>query len=299
MRIRTVAFTLMLAFTSVAHACINSVGTDHTGRTFDLNWYVGQTMTQNIVEQSTRKYWLSRAAKTVQAARAQPDFRNLTNLGVLLIYQGQYDLAARHFLFVEQRFPGHHETAANLGTALELSGYDEVALKWIRIGIRRNAHEHQGSEWLHARILQAKISLARDPAYLNSHSVVGIAFGPGLVPALPPDSDLPAGNDGLPLKPWDLDQALSYQLHERTQFVPPKDPIVANLLLDWATLNLAGGPIENADALYRAAIMYGAPRDALMRRRQDLIKQTLAKANSTKARAPGNTCAICMPHPGD
>ena len=62
------------------------------------------------------------------------------------------------FLALERRYPGHHETAANLGTALELAGHDAPALQWIRIGIRRNADEHYGSEWLHVRILEAKIA---------------------------------------------------------------------------------------------------------------------------------------------
>jgi hypothetical protein len=51
----------------------------------------------------------------------------------------------------------------------------------------------------------------------------------------------------------------------RTGFFKPRDPIVANLLLDWATLNLACGPIENADALYDLAVTYGTKPDAIKR----------------------------------
>ncbi|MDR7133272.1 tetratricopeptide (TPR) repeat protein [Lysobacter niastensis] len=295
MRIKAFAFATMLAFMPTANACVNAVGTDHTGQKFEAGWYVGKDMTDPMFQQNQRNYWSSVATRTIQEARARPDFEHLTNLGVLLIYQGQYDLAIRHFLFVERRFPGHHETAANLGTALELAGHDTVALRWIRIGMRRNQHEHYGSEWLHARILQAKAALAKNPDYLDGRSVGGVTFEPTLVPPLP--TATPAGNDGKPVKLWELNQALAYQLYERTQFVRPKDPVVANLLLDWATLNLVGGPIENADALYDAAVAYGATRDTLTRSRQSYIKRTLAQADGAKTEASEDICAICQPLP--
>jgi hypothetical protein len=52
--------------------------------------------------------------------------------------------------------------AANLGTALELLGNKEEALHWIREGIRRNPQSHEGTEWLHAKILEAKIAAQKD-----------------------------------------------------------------------------------------------------------------------------------------
>jgi len=103
---------------------------------------------------------------------------------------------------------------------------------------------------------------------------------------------MPTGNTGRPLRPWDLHLALAYQLHERTGFVKPRDPIVANLLHDWATLNLAGGPIENADVLYDLAVTYGAKRDALMRNRQGYIKRVLAQAGDAEP-SYDRPCAIC------
>lgn len=282
---------VLVAFVPFAHACINAVGTDHNGRKFEPYDMVGEEMTSVVLGPGEKDHWLKEPYRVIDKAREHRDFESLTNLGVLLIYQGQYAAAIRHFVFLEKHYPGHHETAANLGTALELAGQDAVALQWIRIGIQRNAQEHEGSEWLHARILQAKLSLARDPGYLGKHSVAGVRFESTLVPAVP--AALPAGNTGTPVQPWQLDRALSYQLHERTQFVAPKDPIVANLLLDWATLHLAGGSIESADALYDVAVDYGAPRDASMRKRQAHIRQVLARSSETDAL--GHGCAICRP----
>ncbi|KRA16340.1 hypothetical protein [Lysobacter sp. Root604] len=285
--------TALLLLASSAHACINEVGTDRDGRRFAALWYLGDDMTQSMRERSVREHALERAKRTIAEARKQPSFQSLTNLGVLLIYQGQYPLAIRHFIAVERLYPGHHETAANLGTALELAGQDRVALRWIRLGIQRNADEHLRTEWLHARILEAKIAAAREPGYLNRRSIAGVRFEAKTVPALP--TALPAGNDGKPVKPWELETALNYQLHERTQFVPAPDAVVANLLSDWATLNLAGGPLENASALYELAVDYGAPRDALMRERQAYIRRTIARAPDRDGADSDYNCAICPP----
>jgi hypothetical protein len=286
---------LLVGFGS-ASACINSVGTDHEGRRFLPGWEVGEDLGKSLNSPAATERWLSDAKRIVARARAKPDVESLTDLGILLVYQGQHAQAIRLFLTLERRYPGHHETAANLGTALELAGHDAPALQWIRIGIRRNADEHYGSEWLHARILEAKIAVAKDPGYLAHHSVAGLAFEDVLVPTIP--GDLPAGNDGRPVKPWELNAALAYQLQERTGFVRPPDAIVANLLHDWATLNLAGGPIENAATFYDFAVTYGARRDALMRNRQSYIERVLAQAGEAE---PGSdeSCAICAWGHGD
>jgi tetratricopeptide (TPR) repeat protein len=293
MSVRTLVVAMLLLGVPAAHACINSVGTDHAGRRFDADWYTGEDMTQALSERGQRRYMLDNARTIAESARKQPDFSNLTDLGVLLIYQGQYGSAIRHFLVIEKRFPGRHQTAANLGTALELAGHDDVALRWIRIGIQRNQEEHLRSEWLHVRILEAKIALSKDPNYLKNRSVAGVIFEKTLVPPIP--SAMPMGNDGKPVEPWELDRSLSYQLHERTQFLAPPDPIVANLLSDWATLNLAGGPVENADALYRQAVRYGVPRDDLMRNRHEYIARTLAQADRETSAI---RCSICQPLSG-
>lgn len=280
----------LLLCCSSALACVNAIGTDHDGRRFQAGWEVGHDLVASINTSATRDHWLGRASAVVANARSKPDLATLTELGIVLMYQGRHASAIRLFLAIERRYPGHPETAANLGTALELAGHDAVALRWIRLGIRRNADEHWGTEWLHARILEAKIAAARDPTYLERHSVAGLAFEKTLVPSLP--RSLPRGNTGVPVRPWDLHVALGYQLQERTGFVKPRDAVVANLLHDWATLNLAAGPIENADVLYDLAVTYGAPRDALMRNRQAYIARVLAQAGDAEA-AHDAACVLC------
>lgn len=290
MKLRIAAATALLTLATAAQACINSVGTDAAGRKFHPNWPVGEDVVRQLKGGVPPLFWVR---STIQEALTDPSFEHLNDLGVLLIRQGQFAAAVRHFVQVEKLYPGHYETAANLGTALELTGHDATALRWIRIGIRRNPEEHERSEWLHLRILEAKLALAKDPNHLQGRSVAGVAFAPTLLPPLP--AQLPAGNDGRPVSPWLLNGSLSYQLHERLQFVRPPDPVVANLLRDWATLNLAGGPIETADAVYELAVRYGAERDALMTQRQRHIRAVLARSKDHEAEY--DNCAICAPPP--
>lgn len=285
---RTLLLAALLLPAAAAQACINYIGTDHQGHSFSPDWIVGEELTEHMTGQVGRRWQMERAREVIADARANPTFDHLNNLGVLLIYQGQYPIAIRQFLMIERTSPGRYETAANLGTALELAGYDQVALRWIRIGMRRNNDAHLQSEWLHARILESKIALAKDPNYLAKHSVAGVQFGDALVPPMPA---MPAGNDGKPVTPTMLQRSMSYQLFERTQFVKPTDPIVANVLRDWATLHLVGGSIENANTLYELAVTYGAPHDALMKRRQAHIRAILAKPRKDGDEA--GQCAIC------
>lgn len=282
---------LLLCF-NLAQACINSPGTDHDGVRFVSDAAVGKSFTHMLTSSHAGDLWRAEAEEIVAKARAQPSFATHTNLGILLIHQRQYAHAIRLFLAVERQYPGAAATAANLGTALELAGHDAIALRWIRLGIRREPREHEGTEWLHVRILEAKIAAASDPSYLMDHSVAGVGFEQVLLPAIP--NALPAGNDGRPVKPWELEQALNYQLYERIGFVKPKDAVVANLLHDYATLYLAGGPVETATALYDLAVDYGAPRDAQMRNRQSYIQRVLAQAEGTSGTS-AYRCAICRP----
>lgn len=281
---------LAVAVASPAQACIKAVGTDHHGRQFDAHDEVGEQLEARLTSGATRTHYLRDARRITAEARTTPDLRNLTELAILLMYQGQNTQAVQLLLSLERRWPGRHETAANLGTALELSGHDGPALAWIRLGIQRNAAEHFGTEWLHARILESKLAAANGilPA---QHSIAGLQFGDATVPPLP--ASLPAGNDGRPVDAYALNHAFAYQLGERMQFVAPTDPVVANLLSDWAALNMAGGPMENVVVLYALATRYGAEETATIARRRAEARRVLASASRTDRY--GGRCVICVP----
>ncbi len=274
-----------------AVACVNEMATDRDGRALEMHDLVGEDLVDQLQHGARARSQERATREAIRRVKTRNDFGSRNDLGVALLRHGRTTEAIRLFLLNERLQPGRYQTATNLGTALELAGHDAAALRWIRIGIRRNPHSHAGTEWLHARILEAKIAAARDPARLREVSIAGVDFGTADLPALP--RSLPAGNDGEPVTVVDLNSAFHRQLFERMSFVPPEDPVVANLLTDWASLNLAGGPLESAVALYAEAARYGAshtPRVAAWHSRA----QRIVDASEDGRRAGRGRCLICM-----
>ena len=76
------------------------------------------------------------------------------------------------------------------------------------------------------------------------------------------------------------------------QFVAPRDPVVANLLSDWAALNMAGGPMENVVALYALARRYGADTEVMARREAEANRVLKAARGNQRL---GGRCSICEP----
>ena len=244
----------LLALPVTALACINEVGTNHRGEQVDPLHASGQRLRSQLVTPATKAGLIKWSEHVVETARAKPSFDSLNNLAAVLIRHGRLANAVSLLQFLERKYPGHYETAANLGTAYELMGRNEDALKWILMGLKRNPEDHRGTEWLHVQILKSKLGQLPRPA--PGLSILNLDFGNDLMPGRPPR--LPVGNAGKKLALFDVAQALRYQLIERIEFVSAPDPMIAGLLLDWANLELLAGTMESADVLYDAAIRYGS-----------------------------------------
>lgn len=152
------------------------------------------------------------------------DLDYLSDKGLLLILLKQYDKAINLYLEIEKLEPNRYSTASNIGTAYELIGQNENALKWINKAIKINPAAHNNSEWIHANILQAKIkgdSLINSSFLINADftsKVKGLSFEPA------PETKLTENE----LKK--LADALYYQLNERVSFIKGKDKIVSKLM---------------------------------------------------------------------
>ena len=191
--------------------------------------------------------------------RGATNFNDRSDYSVALMYAGRSAEAVERLEQLEKEKPGEYFIAANLGTAYELSGKNEEALQWIREGIRRNPDSHQGTEWLHARILEAKIAQQRDPDYFKQHSVLELS---------PQDIGQQLVFGEVKISTSQLAMAIEYQLGERLQFVKPPDPAVASLLFDYAALEAATRTLESAWGVLQMALEYGYPADKI----QPLLK---------------------------
>jgi len=222
-------------------------------------------------------------AKTIHelevANEQAPSVQSKNDLAVAYIIAGEYERAVTMLTNLEQEHPGISRTASNLGTALELSGNNSEALHWIEEGIVRDAGDHQGTEWLHVKILQAKVALEKDPAWLATHNVLGVDFGSETEPQMP--STLHADRLGRPSSLAEIEKAIHYQLSERLKFVTAPDPIVANIYRARADIAyLQRSPA--ASDYYLSAIYFGL-KDDLTRRRAE---QFLIEYRATDAAFP-------------
>lgn len=182
--------------------------------------------------------------------RGSTNFNDRSDYAVALIYLGRNAEAVDLLSHLEDEQPGHFFIAANLGTAFELSGNNTEALHWINEGIRRNPMDHKGTEWLHAKILEAKIHQEQDRNYFEKHSVLELK--PGGI-----KDEIVVGD--LKMSPKVLADAIQYQLTERLQFVKPPDAAVASLLYDYAAIEAATRSMESAKHFLKMAADFGYP----------------------------------------
>lgn len=277
-----------------ANACINETGTNHRGEKIELSMYAGQNLKPLLVTPTSKADLIDRSRYVIEAAREDPSFENLNDLAAVLIRHGRLAEAVSLLLFLERKYPGHYETASNVGTAYELMGRNKDALKWILEGMKRNPNDHYGTEWLHVHILKAKLGQLPKPG--PGRSILNLDFGNDATPRRP--ATFTIGNAGKQLSLFSVGLALRYQLLERIAFVSAPDPMVAGLLLDWANLELLAGTVESADVLYDAAIRYGSDASRTIAVRKAQVARILATAKRTPD--VQGRCELCeFPLPPD
>lgn len=271
----SVIWTLLILFAEPALACVNTYESDIL-----VMMYRGD---REEIAQTVRK---------LEAENAKaPSIQSKNDLAVAYIISGKYEDAVTLLTDLEKEHPGLSRTASNLGTALELSGNNSEALGWIEEGIARDPGDHQGTEWLHARILEAKVALEKDPAWLETHDVLGVDFGSETQPRMP--AALRVDRLGRPSSLEEIEKAMDYQLRERLKFVTAPDPIVANLYRARADIAyLQKTPL--ASDYYHAAIYFGAKDDLTKRRAEQLLVDAAEESGSRRLWLVGGAVAALL-----
>ncbi len=238
--------SLMWTMSNSTFACINSYA-------FDLG--------QGGIEQ---KYAEKRLKETKLNIKTDEE---LNDYGVLLIYAHHYDEAIKIFKQLEKQHPNLAKTAANLGTAYELSGDLDKAKYWITQGMKRDADIHQGSEWIHLKILDAQIQQKKDPKWIQTHDVLGLDFGTSTVPHAKV-KEIVFQN-----KHYDLNKILNdseIQMDQRLKFVN-HDPVSAQIVFNMANIEVVNYNTDDytVDILYDRAKSLGYSNTQLLEKRKD------------------------------
>ena len=197
------------------------------------------------------------------------DYRS--DMGVLLLLQQKYSEARDLYLAIERSRPGRYSTASNLGTVYELMGKNDSALHWIRRAVAINPRAHQGSEWIHVRLLEAKVAGIADP---STQALLDTDFGRGPRPQTTLSVD----------RLWALEKGLFYQLNERMSFLAPPDPVIGRLLFELGNLRWVGHQQYSVEELYAAARRYGYS-DTLLDQRLLALRADILRAGGDSSGA--------------
>jgi tetratricopeptide (TPR) repeat protein len=207
--------------------------------------------------------------------KATKDLDYLSDKGLLLILLERYEEAIKLYIEIEKIEPDRYSTASNIGTAYELFGQNENALKWIKKSVQLDPKSHKNSEWIHIKILEAKI---KGEQFYTSNFLLNTEFG----------SDTLPNSQMSKQQLQDLSDALYYQLNERISFVKPKEEIVAQLLFDLGNIAFLLGNYYDASADYAQAKLYGYTKQLIEQRiaqTETHIKKAKQKAEQNKPKA--------------
>lgn len=182
------------------------------------------------------------------------DVDYLSDKGYVLIIQGKYDEALKLYLEIEKIKPNRYSTASNIGTLYELMGENQKAYEWIQKSIKINPNSHEGSEWLHLKILEAKIKKIQNP---TGEFFIGTNFG----------SEIVAKTNLSDEELTKLQDAIFFQLNERISFIKPKDQIISVLLFELGNIvSMNENVFSETSEIFELSRKYGFQSNVLNER---------------------------------
>ncbi len=247
---------ILITSTTIGYGCLNMFHTiDKHGHTHEigLEGFIGfnKNFNHQLVNRNLPKIY-----KKIQETK---DPRHLSDYAVLLMKVGKVDESLTILRNLQENNPNEYTYASNLGTAYELVGELDSALKYIELGMELNANAHGGSEWVHVAVLETKKNLLNDSLYLDNHSVLELSEA--------------QENDTAVMR------QLEIQVRERFPFSPGPNAIMASLMIDLGDCYVNNKSFELAKAFYTIAEKYFGANSALT---QPKISRTLSLRSEHK-----------------
>lgn len=190
------------------------------------------------------------------------DWEMQSDIAVNLAYLGRPDESLQILSRLQRAMPNEYMIAANLGTTYELLGKNDSALFYIKKGIELNPESHKGSEWVHVKILEAKLALAKDANWLATHSVLGTGV---------------QFSSARSEKYFQYASQVEYQLQERVPFTPFPDKLLANVFNEWGDLLATQQSIAVANIAYQFALINDESDPYDVKSKLDWIKAMMKK----------------------
>jgi tetratricopeptide (TPR) repeat protein len=185
-------------------------------------------------------------------------FENKNDKALAWLRMGKTQEAIAMLEQLEKEKPNEYKVIANLGTAYELAGRNKEALQYIRRAMQLNSQSHQGSEWFHVQVLEAK--LQQKPAdWWISHPV--LRFN-----QMQKDTET-------------IISDIVYQLKERLPFTPVPDLMMAAILRDAAGYLSENRKWQQEWVLLRIATEYDSSKKLKLDDRIQTVEAKLKAEN--------------------
>jgi tetratricopeptide (TPR) repeat protein len=158
------------------------------------------------------------------------DFKNESNIALYHMKLGKVEKAIEILEPLAEQYPDEYIIVANLGTAYELNGQFDKALECIKKGYAMNPNSHYGSEWIHIKILEAKIRHGANSNWFRRNPIITVEE----LHEAQSQSSIHYRNQ------------LAIQIRTRVPFTPAPNPVIANLLRTYAAYCEKYSSYENA-----------------------------------------------------
>jgi len=255
---KLIIFLSFLVITFVPlHACYNETHINKNGK--NTNRSEPMALFYNEPDKVEARSFL---AKYDLARLKDYDKDIQSDIAVNLSYLGRYSEALDILKKLQAAHPEDYNITANLGTTFELLGKNDLALQFIKKGIQLNPDSHEGSEWVHVKILEAKLKMAGQPGWIYNNRVLGtgVSF----------DSK---ESENLNNKAWHVE----YQLKERIPFTPFPDAILANVFDELGDLYATQQSVELAYVAYDFALRNDSADHFGVKTKMEALKPILRK----------------------
>jgi tetratricopeptide (TPR) repeat protein len=251
---KIVCLFIFLQVSSSLNACLNyyystdkeghlHVVTDELRKKFNINF--------------NKELNVTRLLKLEAKLKKEHSYMLLSDYALGLMKLGKTSEALQLLAEISKHYPNDFRIASNLGTAYELNGQNDSALKYIKHGLKLNPNDHEGSEWVHVKVLETKLRLSKDPQFLKNTSVLNLSETQE--------------------KDTNVCRHILIQVHERFPFTPAPDPIMASLMTDLGDCLATTIALEYALSSYQIAREYFGDKStelaAKIAATKELIKQ--------------------------
>lgn len=192
---------------------------------------------------------------------AKLGFKDQSDYAVIELKVGDKNKGLKILEDLYRKYPREYNIVANLGTAYELTGNNEKALELLEKAVAINPASHHHSEWIHVNILRQKIAAKPDyKAIINLRSTDFATW------VIDKKYVFPQPANSLKIQ-------IAYQLHERIAFIPPPDPIIGQLVLDFADIVAKTDSLEAAIPFYDYAVKYDPSLHIIVVKRKLTIQE--------------------------